>query len=411
VTFAAWRSPRGWPRPRPVDALVVAGLLVLSMEPLLTPTDCGCGSTPAWGWALVAGQCLLLLWRRAAPFGTALAAGLLTAVQGVSPMAEPALPFAALVGLYSVASLADRRRARLAAAIAAVGIAVALLADPSPPDLQDVTFLYLVFATAWLLGDGARHRREQVEVLHDRSAALEQSRADRERQVVAAERASIARELHDVIAHSVGLMVVQAESGAVLATHDPDRAEAAFDAIGRTGREALVELRQLLGVLHEHDADGAGRAAGRAPQPGLAQLPELTAETAAAGLAVELEVLGDPRPVAPAVDLSAYRIAQEALTNVLRHAGARCARVTVEWTGVPDGRGSVRLTVTDDGHPAGLPRQGRGLVGMRERAAVVGGEVHAGPGSRGGWEVRAVLPTGPALSAPGRPPTDAPATA
>ena len=382
--------------------LVVGALLVLSLQPLVAPNGCDCGRTPGWGWALVVVQCLLLLWRRAAPFGTALAAGVLASVQGISPMPEPALPFAALVGLYSVAALAGRRRARLAAAIAAVGIAVALLADPAPPDLQDVTFFYLVFATAWLLGDSARHRREQVEALRDRSAALEQSRAARERQVVADERASIARELHDVIAHSVGLMVVQAESGAVLTGRDPGRAEAAFDAIGRSGRVALVELRQLLGVLHEQDDNGTGRSVDRAPQPGLTQLPDLTGEVTAAGLEVELVVIGAPQPVAPAVDLSAYRIAQEALTNVLRHARARSVRVAVEWTALADGRAAVRLTVTDDGHSAaGFSRQGRGLVGMRERAAVVGGEVHTGPGARGGWEVQAVLPTAvtPAASA------------
>ncbi len=168
-----------------------------------------------------------------------------------------------------------------------------------------------------------------------------------------------------------------------------------------------MELRQLLGVLHEQDAGGAGRSVDRAPQPGLAQLPELTAEVTSAGLAVEFVVLGAPQPVAPAVDLSAYRIVQEALTNVLRHARARSVRVAVEWTGLADGRPAVRLTVTDDGHSAGgVPRQGRGLVGMRERAAVVGGEVRTGPGARGGWEVQAVLPTAvtPAASAPDRSP-------
>ncbi len=372
---------------------MVLGLLVLSLEPLWGPADCACGTMPAWGVALVVIQCTVLLWRRSAPFTTALVAGGLAAVQGIAPLPEPSLPSAALVGLYSVAAFGTRYQARAAAAIAGTTIAVALLLDPAgPPELQDVTFLYLVFATAWLLGDGVRHRREQLDALRERSLALEQSRAARERQVVADERASIARELHDVIAHSVGVMVVQAESGAVLSARDPRRTEAAFDAIGRSGREALVELRQLLGVLHEQDA-APDRPLDRSPQPGLAQLADLTAEVVAAGLEVELVVLGDPQPLAPAVDLSAFRIVQEALTNVMRHAHARSARVVVEWR--PD---TVHLVVTDDGGVESevVPRQGRGLVGMRERAAVVGGIVRAGPAAGPGWEVTAVLPVAPA---------------
>lgn len=365
-------------------------MLALSLEPLWGGLECECEGLPAWGVVLVVVQCTVLLWRRSAPFATALVAGGLTAVQGLSSLPEPGLPSAALVGLYTVAALGSQVRARAAAAIGAAAIALALLLDPAgPPTPQDVTFFYLVFATAWLLGDGVRHRRDQIESLRERSAALEQTRAARERQVVAEERASIARELHDVIAHSVGVMVVQAESGAVLAARDPGRTEEAFDAIGRSGREALVELRQLLGVLHEQDDAAADRPADRSPQPGLALLPDLTAEVGAAGLDVELVVIGDPQPLAPAVDLSAFRIVQEALTNVLRHAHARSARVVVTWT--PD---TVQLVVTDDGSASegAVPRQGRGLVGMRERAAVVGGEVHAGPASGPGWAVRAVLP-------------------
>lgn len=388
--------PGRW-RPRPLDVLVVLALLVLSLEPLREPTGCGCESTPPWGVVLVVVQGVVLLWRRRAPFVTGLTAGVLAAAQGVSALPEPVLPFAALVGLYSVAALCDRVRARVGAGLAAVGIAVALLLDPAgPPDLQDVTFLYLVFATAWLLGDGARHRREQLEGLRERSAALEAFRVARERQAVAKERASIARELHDVIAHSVGLMVVQAESGAVLAGRDPSRAEPAFDAVARTGREALVELRQLLGVLHEQPDGEADGAPDRSPAPTLAALPELAADVTTAGLRVELDVRGEPRTLPPAVDLSAYRIAQEALTNVLRHAGASRARVVVDWSAT-----EVRVSVTDDGRrraPA-VPRQGRGLVGMRERASVVGGQLHAGPRPGGGWEVLASLP----VAAPAQP--------
>ncbi|MGY1740108.1 MULTISPECIES: sensor histidine kinase [unclassified Blastococcus] len=379
--------PRDWRRqwadhPRVVDALLAVVVLVVSLQPLLRPASCGCPPTPWWGYAVVAGQCLPLVWRRRFPFTVSLVCGALTAVQGLSDLPDPAVYFAGLVAMYSVAAHATRRLALLAAGIATVSIAAALLSDPSATDLEDVTILYLTFAAAWLLGDAARSRWLAEARAEERAASLERTRAAEARQAVVEERNRIAREMHDVLAHSVSMMVVQAEAGPVVVERDPQRAVQAFDAISATGKAALTELRRMLGVLREDEAGPL------APQPGLARLPELVASVRAAGVDVDLRV-PDPLPQAPpALDLAGYRIVQEALTNVVKHAGPARVVVTVEASA-----DRLRLDVTDDGlGGAAPPGAGRGLVGMRERAAAVGGSVTAGPGPDGGWRVTADLP-------------------
>lgn len=195
--------------------------------------------------------------------------------------------------------------------------------------------------------------------------------------------------MHDVVAHHVSMMVVQAEAGPVAVERNPDRATAAFDSISATGKQALTEMRRLLGVLRA-DTDGL-----RAPQPGASQIPDLVSGVRAAGLDVDLEIRGPTRQLPPALDLSAYRLLQEALTNVLRHAGPARATVRIDYD--PDG---LRLEVTDDGigalgveQPDGAA--GHGLVAMRERVALVGGSLEVGPRAGGGWTVRAVLPLDP----------------
>jgi signal transduction histidine kinase len=209
-------------------------------------------------------------------------------------------------------------------------------------------------------------------------------REETARRAVAEEQARIARELHDVISHNVSVMVVQAAAGGDVFATRPDRAREALGSIESTGREALVELRRLLGVVRPAaDDDGVCRE----PQPGLARLPELIEHVSAAGLRVELAVGGEPRDLPPGVDLSAYRIVQEALTNTLKHARAANVQVTI---GYADSR--LGLEILDDGAGGEVTGPGRGIIGMRERVGLLGGELSAGPRAGGGFGVRATIP-------------------
>jgi signal transduction histidine kinase len=213
---------------------------------------------------------------------------------------------------------------------------------------------------------------------------LQRQREDEAQRAVAEERARLARELHDVVAHAVSMVVVQAEAGA--ASGPPGRVEEAFDAIADTGRTALSELRRLLGVLRSPEEAGP-----RQPQPGVAQLEPLVESVRRAGLPVELRIEGTGRPLPPGVDLSAYRIVQEALTNSVKHAGPARASVLLRY-----GDRDLELEVVDDGR--GLRSSttpGHGLAGMRERTALLGGDLDVGPAPGGGFAVRARLPLGP----------------
>jgi signal transduction histidine kinase len=281
-----------------------------------------------------------------------------------------------LVGLYTVAAHRPRRvsvRCLLAlAAAGAVSYAVARDADAA-----DVAVGYTSAITAWVLGDSARAQRE-------RTAWLEDRRADAARQAAADERLRIARDLHDVVAHSVSVMAVQAEAAQEVLAVRPERAERAMADVADTARATLTELRQLLGVLRS-DAD-------RAPRPGLDGVGELVESVRRAGLAVEVRTEGEPRPVAGLAGVTLYRVVQEALTNVLKHAAAERADVELRY-----GAESLVVTVTDDGRgrPGAPPETaGHGLAGMRERLAVLGGTLDAGPRPEGGFSVRARLPAG-----------------
>ena len=376
---AWWRG-----HPTAVDAVLAAVLLGVTLQPLLRAEACGCEPTPLWGYALATASCLPLVWRRRFPVPVALVVGLLTAVLSATEFREPALPFAGLVALYTAAAHASRRLALAAAAVAALVIGITLAVDWPVADVEDVTIIYLTFATAWLLGHANRSRRERTAELEARAADLERTRTAESARAVVEERSRIAREMHDVLAHSVGLMVVQAEAGPVVVERDPARAVAAFDAISETGRETLRELRRLLGVLREDEASPL------APLPGLAEVPELVERVRRNGLEVALVMTGSDRPVPAPVGLSAYRIVQEALTNVVKHAGP--ARVTVR---LEQGDGALRVEVVDDGLGSPAGSAGRGLLGMRERAGALGGTSTAGPGPDGGWVVRAELPLDP----------------
>jgi signal transduction histidine kinase len=291
---------------------------------------------------------------------------------------DPAIPFTLVLALYTVAAYRPRR---VSVPIALLGVAlggVALVFDRQT-DLADLAVNYLVGIGAWVVGDSTRSQRE-------RTAWLAQRQHDEARRAAAEERVRIARDLHDVVAHHISVIVVQAEAAQeVLAAH-PERAEGAMATVADTARSALGELRRMLGLLRSES--------GRAPQPDLAAVDDLVASVRGAGLAVELRTSGPARPVDGVVGVTAYRIVQEALTNVLRHADARRACVDLVFEDealvvrvADDGRGLA----AGKGGPGG-GGGGQGLVGMRERVAVLGGRLEVGPAPGGGFAVDARLP-------------------
>ena len=393
-------APRltGWLRARPLlaDALLASLLAAFSLVALVYANgDCDGACRPGGtaATALILAQTLPLAWRRRHPLAVSLVTGLATAGYGLAPYPDLAMPVpvGGLVGMYSVAAWGSRRAALVAGGVAAAVVAVVMSLPRTDADLVDAAFASLGLAGAWVLGDRARVQRALAAELSDRAVRLEREREGEARRAVASERARIARELHDVVAHHVSMMVVQAEAGPLAVERDPARAAGVFEAIAATGRQALVEMRRLLGVLR-----GDGQAPSLAPQPGLDQVPSLVEQVGRAGLEVELVVEGEKAPLPAGVELSAYRIVQEALTNAVRHAGPGRARVLVRY-----GERDLELTVRDEGGgggaaPAGGPptRSGQGLVGMRERVSLFGGELHAGPGPDGGFTVAARLPLG-----------------
>jgi signal transduction histidine kinase len=379
--LSAWRR-----RLEPLtDPVIAALVLLLSVLPLIQAEQCDCAEgVPGWGYLLVLAQSLPLVVRRRLPFAAPLLTGLLTMAYGLTSLPDPPVEYAALVALYSVAAYAERRLAHAAAVIAVVGVAAVYALDWPVSDLEDLTVTSLILLTAWLLGDNARSRRERAVQAEARIEQLERARAAESAAAVVAERNRIAREMHDVVAHHVSMMVVQAEAGPVVVEHDPARAAASFDAISAAGKQALSEMRRLLGVLKEDVS------APLAPQPGLSSIPELVAGVRAAGLDVTLDLEQLDVVPDPAVDLSAYRLVQEALTNCLRHAGPAAVQVSLAREG-----NRLVVSVLDDGVGGPRGEGGHGLVAMRERVALLGGRLQVGPRDAGGWGVEAELPLAP----------------
>jgi signal transduction histidine kinase len=282
-----------------------------------------------------------------------------------------------LLASYTAGAYTDGRRHRIAIVIGIAAAAIWLIWSYAAGASNDNTVPSAFFAAvAWLAGRAMRRRQQLVEL-------LEREREDRIRATVAEERARIARELHDVVAHNVSVMVIQAQAGPRL-VEDREQTVGAFSAIEASGREALVELRRLLGILRVGDEQLA-----IGPQPGLGSLTGLVDQLRDAGLPVELRVEGAPTTLPAGVDLAAYRIVQEALTNTLKHTGRAHTAVTVRY-----GADTVELEVIDDGagEPAALDGSGHGLIGMRERASLYGGRLDVGPQPDGGFAVRASLP-------------------
>jgi signal transduction histidine kinase len=340
------------------------------------------------GCGLVLLHSLPLVARRRFPLAvltTGVASGLAFVALGLpSDMPWVAVP----VAVYSVAAYGDRWVALAGLAVAEAGLAVVQL-TPGRTGVSTWVGNMGFLAAAWLLGHFVGVRRLYVLQLEERTAELKQAREELARRAVAEERLRLARELHDVVAHAMSVIAVQSGVGAHVATTQPKEAAKALAAIEATSRAALEELRRLLGVLRQAD----GPQGDLAPVPGLADLDGLLAEVGKAGLAVKLRVNGT-RPQLPAgVDLSAYRIVQEALTNVVKHAGSARAQVVVGY-----GDQDVTVEVIDDGRGAataagdGRAGTGHGLIGMRERVQAFGGDLEVGPGPDGGFRVAARLP-------------------
>jgi len=304
-------------------------------------------------------------------------------------------PFAALIAFYSLAAHSERRRA-IVAGVAGL-LVIAVPTAHSIHNWEPVTWgkLTLVagrlapLVAAWLLGAYLRTRREYLRAVEDRAMQLERQQQANARRAAAEEQARIAREVHDVIAHNLSVIIVQATAADAVFASNPADARRAVRTIGGTARQALGELRRVLGVIRTGDE----RSPDFPPQPTLARLETLLEQVRTAGLAVDLQITGEPRELPSALELSAYRIVQEALTNTLRHANATHAIATLRFDS-----DAVGVEVVDDGTPpaAGDGTGGRGLLGMRERAAAVGGDIEAGPASAGGFRVAARLPLDPA---------------
>jgi signal transduction histidine kinase len=346
------------------------------------------GGVLALGYALVLLHTLPLVARRRFPgavLAVCVASGLAFAALFMPPFfLGPAMP----VAVYSVAAYGRRWVSLAGLVVAELGLA-AIWFTPGSFERSSFLFFMGVIAVAWVLGHFVGDRQVYAAQLEERTAELERAREELARRAVAEERLRLARELHDVVAHAMSVIAVQSGVGAHVADTQPKEAAKALAAIEATSRGALEELRRLLGVLRQ-DSDPQ---ANLTPVPGLANLDSLLAEVSKAGLAVKLQVNGTQPPLPAGVDLSAYRIVQEALTNVVKHAGPARAQVVVGY-----GDQEVTVEVIDDGRGAvtsvsdGRVGTGHGLIGMRERVQAFGGDLEAGPCPGGGFRVAARLP-------------------
>lgn len=346
--------------------------------------------------------CLVIALRRRMPEKMLLLAIAVGVAQLVLDVATTAANFAFLVITYTVAATGARWASRLALAVGLCAAPLAQLRWPEKDssvigDVFLMIFLTVPFALAWVLGDSIRTRRAYYEQLEERATRLEKEREAQSKVAVAAERARIARELHDVVAHNVSVMVVQADGAAYVLDTAPDQAKKALETISSTGRQALAEMRRLLGVLRTGEHQEGGE---YVPQPDVEQIDDLIQQCRTSGLPVDFKVEGTPRPLPSGVELTAYRIVQEALTNTRKHGGPN-AGASVRLVYFDDGLG---LLVEDDGKGAphelyedgGADGEGHGLIGMRERVGMVGGTLDAGPRPGGGFRISALLPLKPA---------------
>ena len=372
-----------WPHRHPVAAdaalTVVAGFALVDLV-TLRPDE------QLIGALLTATLVLPLVARRYAP---TLVFGWMAAVAAVQCfVTRPSAADAALlIALYSVAAYRERRLAVLALAVLEVGVVIAVVTwAPAEGSVVAIVFLSGMATAAFALGRNTRTRKAYLSALEDRARRAEHERDQQVELAAATERTRIAREMHDVVAHNLSVMIALSDGAALAARRDPEQTETAARHASATGRLALAEMHRLLGVLRD------GQHLPRTPQPGIEQLDDLLAQVRATGLPTTLTVTGRSFPLAPTAQLAAYRLVQEALTNVLKHADSPTgARVLLRYRDPV-----IEIQIDDDGHrrPSAPATGGHGLTGMAERAAVFDGHVDAGPRVTGGWRVRAELTPG-----------------
>ncbi len=362
--------------PRRIDVAIAATVAVIAQ----LETWLGGYEPQAAQAATALAMTVPLAWRRIAPLVVlALVIAPLGVMELVGNEADAGyILLALIVAFVSVGSVPDRRRAIAGLALGLALLTAVFLLEAESTFVGDLVFIGGILGSAWVLAAVLRERS-------DRADRLVVERDVRAREAVVEERARIARELHDVVAHAVSVIAVQSGSLRRRLRHErPDEAEE-LRAIEETARQALGDMRRMLGLLRS-DEDGLALT----PQPGLDQVDRLVEQVRETGLAVEVAVEGERRPLPPGVDLAAYRIVQESLTNVIKHAGPARARVALRY----DDR-ELRLEITDDGRGPGpsVNGGGHGLVGMRERVSLYGGSLEAAPVPDGGFQVRARLPT------------------
>ncbi|MEU8087701.1 sensor histidine kinase [Micromonospora sp. NPDC049101] len=361
----------------------------------------------AGGWAaalVCVGMAVALLFRRAHPGAVTVVIAALGLVQVIAQWGPLPFDVAVLIALYSVVKYGERLRAAvLAGAAAAVGVVLAAVQTPGVISWWVTALWYaLVTGAVWLVALNVRTRRLYVLSLEERATTLEREREAESRAAVAEERTRIARELHDVVAHSLAVMIVQADGARFMLDRDPAQARTAVKVVADTGRAALEEMRRLVGVLRDAGPTGGDELAVAADPEhrrlALAELPDLLARFGDAGLHIRSTVTGDQPSLPPGLELTVYRVVQEALTNALKHAGVGA----VVETALTYTAEAVVVRVRDDGRGRPLvspaPSGGHGLLGMRERVTVYDGSLTAGPRPAGGWqlEVRLPLPSDPA---------------
>ncbi len=404
MATAWWRG-----HPLVFDALVAVALAALTVSSLWLMDTRVEGvefrEPDALAVALVLATCAPLTWRRRAPV-------VVFAVVTVTSVLLEALTYAqafggvpVLIAVYTCATLRSTRASAAVLAGSMVAFGAVIYGGPYPFGVIDAVATSGVFIGAWAVGRTVRIRRAYTADLEERARQLENAREADTRAAIAEERSRIARELHDVVAHHVSVMTVQAAAAQRTIERNPEAAREAMAAVETTGRAALIEMRSIVGVLREGDVSGPGTLE---PQPGVGDVSTLVEQLTEAGLPVSVEREGIVRPLPAGIDLAAFRIVQEGLTNVLKHAGSAKAALCLRY-----GAREITIRITDDGRGAAArldrgagagvdrgaadmpdsgPGLGHGLIGMRERVALYGGELRAGPRPGGGWEVEARLP-------------------
>ncbi|MFI2474536.1 sensor histidine kinase [Nocardia xishanensis] len=369
---------RRWPS-LAVDAVLTVVVTVASVGPALV------ARAPWWIVALSVLASVPVWWRRRAPILALCLIGPAITVLACAH-AMPALPYGTIVCVYAIAAYSPPRLRRGALTAVGIGVLVSLVLPKESPDSYG--YAAMSFVTAWALGTGVRARRDRIAMLEERARRLEEERIA----AVDRERLRIARDMHDIVTHSVGVMIVQAETGSLFTRADPARADAIFDGIAESGRAALHQLRHSLGALR-------GEATDPPHQPGIEAIPDLVELSRRGGLTASFDERGARRAVPGEIAVTAYRVVQEALTNTMKHARADSVRVSLHW-----GDEHLAIRVADDGISCDGARQsemcvgaggfaGRGLIGMRERVVGCGGTLSHGP-VPDGFVVNAELPLG-----------------